>query len=68
MELILITTSSKVFELLKCSRFKVNKFIMNHKLNKEMNINYITANAEKLPVDDKSFDTVVANTCTVCFY
>ena len=32
----------------------------NIELNKEMNINYITANAEKLPFDDKSFDTVVA--------
>ena len=30
-----------------------------------MNINYITANAEKLPFDDKSFDTVVA-TLVLC--
>ena len=57
--------SSKNIELLNVLDLKFNKFIMNHKLNKEMNINYITANAEKLPFDDKSFDTVVA-TLVLC--
>ena len=51
---------SKKIESLDVLDLKFNKFIMNHKLNKEMNINYITANAEKLPFADKSFDTVVA--------
>lgn len=57
--------NSKNIELLNVLDLKFNKFIMNHKLNKEMNINYITANAEKLPFDDKSFDTVVA-TLVLC--
>ena len=64
-----ITTSFAQYqeniELLNVLDLKFNKFIMNHKLNKEMNINYITANAEKLPFDDKSFDTVVA-TLVLC--
>ena len=51
---------SKKIESLDVLDLKFNKFIMNHKLNKEININYITANAEKLPFADKSFDTVVA--------
>ena len=38
--------NSKNIELLNVLDLKFNKFIMNHKLNKEMNINYITANAE----------------------
>lgn len=52
--------NSKNIELLNVLDLKLNKFIINHKLNKELNIDYITANAEKLPFEDKSFDTVIA--------
>lgn len=45
---------------LKVVDFKFNKFIKSHKLNKEINIDYITCNAENLPFEDKTFDTVVA--------
>ena len=55
----------KNIESLNVLDLKFNKFIMDHKLNKEMNINYITANAEELPFDDESFDTAVV-TLTFC--
>ncbi|WP_296648256.1 class I SAM-dependent methyltransferase [Romboutsia sp. 13368] len=55
----------KNIESLNVLDLKFNKFILNHKLNKEININYITANAEKLPFEDKYFDTVVV-TLTFC--
>lgn len=57
--------NSKNIKLLNVLDLKFNKFILNHKLNKEIKINYITANAEKLPFEDKYFDTVVV-TLTFC--
>ena len=56
---------SKNIKSLNVLDLKFNKFILNHKLNKEIKINYITANAEKLPFEDKYFDTVVV-TLTFC--
>lgn len=50
----------KNIEQLNVLDLKFNKFILNHKLNKEIDINYVTASAEKLPFEDKSFDTVIA--------
>ena len=50
---------------LKILDLKFNKFILNHKLNKQMNIDYIIANAENLPFEDESFDTVIV-TLTLC--
>lgn len=55
----------KNIESLNILDLKFNKFIMNHKLNQEMNINYITANAEELPFDDELFDTIVV-TLALC--
>ena len=50
---------------LKIVDLKFNKFILNHKLNKQINIDYIIVNAENLPFEDKSFDTVIL-TLTLC--
>lgn len=55
----------KNIESLEVLDLKFNKFILNHKLNKKINIDYITANAENLPFEDKTFDTVVV-TLTFC--
>ena len=55
----------KNIKSLKVLDLKFNKFILNHKLNKKINIDYITANAENLPFEDKTFDTVVV-TLTFC--
>ena len=55
----------KNIELLNVLDLKFNKFIVNHKLNKKININYITSNAKNLPFEDKYFDTVVV-TLTFC--
>ena len=44
---------------------KFNKSIKSHKLNKEMDINYLIANAEELPFKDNTFDSVVI-TLTLC--
>ena len=57
--------NSKNIKLLNVLDLKFNKFILNHKLNKEIKINYITASAEKLPFEDKYFNTVVV-TLTFC--
>lgn len=55
----------KNIESLEVLDLKFNKFILNHKLNKQMNIDYIIANAENLPFEDESFDTVIV-TLTLC--
>jgi len=55
----------KNIELLNVLDLKFNKFLLNHKLNKKININYITSNAKNLPFEDKYFDTVVV-TLTFC--
>jgi len=55
----------KNIDFLTVIDLKFNKFIINHKLNKEINIEYIIANAENLPFEDKSFDNVVV-TLTFC--
>ena len=44
---------------------KFNKSIKKHKLNKELDINYLTCNAETLPFEDNVFDSVVV-TLTLC--
>ena len=55
----------KNIDFLTVIDLKFNKFIINHKLNKKINIEYIIANAENLPFEDKSFDNVVV-TLTFC--
>lgn len=39
---------------------KFNKAIKNHKLNDEIKINYLIGNAEEIPFEDNTFDSVVA--------
>ena len=39
---------------------KFNKAIKKHKLNKKININYLVANAEEIPFEDNTFDSIVA--------
>lgn len=39
---------------------KFNNIIKNHSLNKSIDINFVEGNAEKLPFDDNTFDSVVS--------
>ncbi len=57
--------NSKNINSLKILDLKFNKLILNHKLNKQMDIDYIIANAENLTFKDESFDTVIV-TLTLC--
>ena len=39
---------------------KFNKAIKKHKLNNKIKINYLVANAEEIPFEDNTFDSIVA--------